>query len=285
MNTHVIQNYARLKPGLFFLPLFLIMAIVFFLYSRHALNVDEYIRIQEESFFSINHYLGQYTYLESNLTQFGDGLVFLALLSMLVLYAPKLWESLASSMLVSVIFSASLKKIFAVPRPAAVLDNDSFFIIGRRLAGYSSLPSGHAITIFLVLTVLLFAFMPRGLNYKILWSSFIVITGLILASSRVGVGAHYPLDVVSGSIIGYISGLLGIFISRKYKIWGWFDDKKYYPFFIVLFLVGCVILVFKIMNANLVVYYLSFISLIISLYKIIQIYVRSFKKSPKETIQ
>ncbi|MBX2952204.1 MAG: phosphatase PAP2 family protein [Leadbetterella sp.] len=190
------------------------------------------------------------------------------------MYAPKIWEALLAGLLVSAVFSAVLKKLFAVPRPAAVLDHNTFIIMGKKLTGFNSLPSGHSITIFTVLTVLLFAFMPKKWEGKTLWVLFVVITGLILAFTRVGVGAHHPLDVISGSIIGYISGLSGIFISRKYKIGAWIGPKKYYPVFILLFLVCGGVLVTRIRNENLLVYYFSIISLAFSLYKIIQVYVQ-----------
>ena len=51
----------------------------------------------------------------------------------------------------------------------------------------------------------------------------------MIAFTRVGVGAHYPLDVIAGAILGYLSGILGIFINQKYKTWTWISDKRYYP--------------------------------------------------------
>lgn len=274
MNIPVIANYSKLKPSLFFLPLFLLAALVLFLYSQDALSADQYVQIQKKYFFLINSKLSQFPNTEYNLTQLGDALVFLSFLSLFIVYAPKIWESFLSALLVSAVFSSLLKNIFAVPRPAAVFDNATFSIIGKTLSGHSSLPSGHSITIFTILSVLLFAFMPKKWNYKILWSFFILSTGLILASTRVGVGAHYPLDVVTGCIIGYISGISGVFISRKYKIWAWINQKKYYPVFMLLFFVGAIVLITKIRMENLIVHYLAFVSLVVSLYKITYVYLK-----------
>lgn len=274
MNTDIINNYSRLRAFLFFVPVFLLITIVLFLYGQDALCVDEYIQIQKGSFFFINYNLGQYPDLQFNLTQLGDALIFLSFLGIFIVYAPKIWESLIPGLLVSLVLSFSLKTIFAVPRPAAVFDNNSFIIVGKKLSGFNSLPSGHAITVFTVLTILMFAFMPGKLKYKITWFFSVIIIGLVLAFTRVGVGAHYPVDVIAGSIVGYISGLTGIFISRKYKICAWVNDKKYYPVFILLFLVCCILLVNKINNENLVIYYLSFASLVVSLYKIINVYAK-----------
>jgi membrane-associated phospholipid phosphatase len=274
MNINSINNFSRLKPSLFFLPLFILITIVLFLYMEDALNVANYIQIQKNGFFFINSKLSQFPHTLYNLTQLGDELILLSFLSLFIVYAPKIWECLLSASLVSAIFSNLLKQIFAVPRPAAVFDNNSFVIIGKALTGHTSLPSGHSITVFTILTVLLFAFMPKKLNYKILWIFPIISIGLLLVFTRVGVGAHYPLDVIIGCIIGYISGLLGIFINEKYKIWTWINNKKYYPIFILLFLVGCISLINKIMNENLIIFYLALISLVVSLYKISMLYVK-----------
>lgn len=274
MNSNVIYNYSRLRLTLFFLPLLFLAAIILFLYSQNALSVSEYINCQKNSFYFINYHLGHYPRLQYNLTQFGDALIFLSFLSILVLYEPKVWEALFSGLLLSLILSCSLKNIFAVPRPAVVFNNDSFFIVGKAVCGHNSLPSGHSITVFTVLTVLLFGFMPKKLKIKIPWISSILMIGFILAFTRVGVGAHYPIDVIVGSIVGYISGLLGIFISRKYKIWNWIGNIKFYPILILLFLICAIMLITRLLNENLMVYYYAFISLAFSIYKIIQVYVK-----------
>ncbi|WP_445720352.1 phosphatase PAP2 family protein [Flavobacterium sp.] len=274
MNTKVADNFAKLKRSLFLLPVFFIIKIILFLFSKDALSINGYIQVQKDCFYFMNYYLGQYPNIEYNLTQFGDASIFLSFLIILIIYVPKIWESLLSALLVSAIFSKVLKDIFLVPRPAEVLDNNSFIIIGKTLPGFSSLPSGHSITVFTILTILMFAFMPKKLNYKILWVFLIIITGLILVSTRVGIGAHYPLDVIIGSIIGYISGITGIFISRKYKIWTWINTKKYYPIFIVLIITCCITLIIKIVNENIIVYYLALICLFVSLYKFIHVYIK-----------
>jgi membrane-associated phospholipid phosphatase len=274
LNRNAIDNYSRLKLSLFFLPLFFLIAIVLFLYFHDALSAEKYVQIQKSSFLFINSKLSQFPILIYNLTQIGDALVFLSLLTILIVYAPKIWESLITASLVSAIFSNVLKNIFAIPRPAASFDNSSFVIIGKTLSGHNSLPSGHSITVFAILTVLLFAWMPKKLSSKIPWVFFVIVTGLFIVFTRVGVGAHYPLDVISGSLIGFTSGLASIFINKKYNIWTWINNKKYYPIFILLFLICFISIVFRIRNENLIIYYLSLFSLLVSLYIITDVYVK-----------
>lgn len=274
MNTSVINNYSRLKPYLFFIPLIFLIAIVLFLYSKGALCADKYVQIQKDSFLFVNYHLGQYPNLEYNLSQFGDALIFLSFLSIFIIYAPKMWEALLSSLLVSIFLSCPLKSLFAVPRPAAAFNNNNVIIVGKALCGHNSLPSGHSITVFTILTVLLFGFMPKKLKFKILWIFLIISIGLIVAFTRVGIGAHYPFDVIIGGIIGCIAGLSGIFISQKYKIWNWINNKKYYPVFILLFVICGVSLICRIIDENLIIFYFAFTSLAVSLYKIITVYVK-----------
>ncbi|WP_052911253.1 phosphatase PAP2 family protein [Riemerella anatipestifer] len=274
MNTNVVKNQSKVVVSFLYLPAALLLMIVLWLWSQNALSIIGYTEIQKEVFLYINHQLGQYPSLMINLTQFGNALVFLSCLSIFIIYAPKLWEALISASLVSLLFSKGLKNLFSVPRPAAVLDVDTFTIVGEKLTGHSSLPSGHSITVFTILTVLMFSFMSRNLIYKMLWSFFIIIMGLMLVSTRVGVGAHYPLDTIVGGIIGYISGVFGILFSQKYKIWSWIADKKYSPIFMVLFTVCIIIISKNIFTEGLVVFYLPLVCLAISLFKIGFLYVK-----------
>ena len=171
--------------------------------------------------------------------------------------------------------SNPLKNLFSVPRPVAAFSQNSFVIIGKTLTGHNSLPSGHSITVFAILTVLLFSLMPLLFISRIFWYALVVIVGLILVFTRVGVGAHFPLDVIIGCILGVFAGLSGILISKKIKLFNWISNIKSYPFFMLLFLSCSVVLVSKIFKENLVIYYLSLACLLFTLYKITYVY---FKK-------
>lgn len=268
MNLFVITNFARLKGSVFVVPVLFLLSILLFLYIQNALNAEDYTAIQKDSFYQINHFMGQYSSLLHNLTALGDALVSLSLLSGFVTYAPKLWEALVPSLLLSLLFSVALKKTFAVPRPAAAFGEHSFVVIGSCLKGHNSLPSGHAIVVFTLLTVLLFAFMPQLPKWKWIWSISILSIGAFLVFTRVGVGAHFPLDVLIGSGIGFLCALLGIFFIRKFKLFSWIGNRKYTAVFFVLFLFGSFSLVYKILKDHLLVYYLALLVLACSLLNI-----------------
>lgn len=274
LNGNVCSNFNNLKTIIFILPLLILSGVILYLAVNQSLNINGYIAVQKDYFYSINKFLGQYPILQTNLTQLGDGLICLSLLSFFIVFAPKIWEAVVTSFLISLLLTVFLKKNLKVPRPAAVFDSDSFYIIGRKLEGMNSCPSGHSITMFIVLSTLMFAFMPRTFKFKIIWIGLLFLIGLKLVLTRVGVGAHYPLDTIIGAILGYLTALLGIFISRRYKLFQWMNNKNIYPLFIVVFIAGSLILINKIAKEQLIVFYIALICLIISIYKITIVYVK-----------
>lgn len=276
LDKKVADNFTNVKLALLIPPLCLLLLLLgyFFLFNEGENYIDRYVNIQKDLFFYLNGKLSELLNLQFNLTQLGDVLIFFPFLTIFILYAPKIWEALLASAVLSLLVSATLKKLFSMPRPAAVFDNESFVIIGRTLSGQTSLPSGHSISTFVVITILLFAFMPTKKTYKAIWSLCILALGVIIAISRVGVGAHYPIDVVVGSAIGYIVTVIGIHISNKVGWLSWFKNKKYYPIFILFLLIWIGVLIFKILVVNLPIFYLSLLFLVVSIYLITRAYVQ-----------
>lgn len=272
MNSYIVKNYSELRFSLLVLPVILLIFITLYFYSHDSLSVDRYILIQKDWFYLLNKMLGQFPVLQHNFTQFGDALVVLAFLTVFFIPAPKMWEALISGSLISSLFTNLIKKILAVPRPAAVFDNDSFVIIGETLSGYNSVPSGHSVTIFTTFTIILFSFLPSNRTRKLFWFFLLMSVGIVLVFSRVALGAHYPVDVMVGGIIGYVSAILGIFFCRNCKVWNWIGNKKYYPFFMVAFLVWSVVLAFRIIQENLLIFYFALSCLLFSLLKLVSKY-------------
>ena len=274
LNEKVIDNYSKLKPSIFLLPLILLLLIVIFLFFSKAISTENYVAIQKNLFFYINHHLGQFPKVILNVTQLGDASIMLSFLTIFIIYAPKIWQALITASIISTIFSTVLKNIFLVPRPSEALDNDSFIIIGKAAVGFASLPSGHSITIFTTLTVLFFAFYQKKITNRLLCVFGFLFIGISVALTRVGVGAHYPIDISVGSIVGFISGLIGIFVCQKISFLNWINNKKYYPIFMILILACGISIIFKILDDNLIIFYLALISLAYSLYKITYLYVK-----------
>lgn len=276
LNRNVTDNFMNVKLGLLIPPfsLLFLLACYFFLFNDSENYIDGYVNSQKDIFFYLNGKLSEFPNFQFNLTQLGDVLIFFPLITIFIIYAPKLWEALLTSAILSLVVSSVLKKLFAVPRPAAIFDDESFVIIGRTLSGRTSLPSGHSIAAFIVITILLFAFMPKRNKYKIIWSLFILTLGFVIAFSRVGVGAHYPFDVIVGSAIGYIVAIIGIQINNKVSFWAWIKNRKYYPIFMLLLTVWSFVIIEKIVANNLPIFYFSLISLVVSLCLITSAYVQ-----------
>ncbi|MBY0244136.1 MAG: phosphatase PAP2 family protein [Sphingobacteriaceae bacterium] len=275
MNDSIECNYKKLNARLFILPIVLAGLLVLMLYTQQALNFAGYIQFQKKYFYFLNAHLSQFPVLEYNLTQLGDAFIFLSLLSVLILYAPSIWETLIPASLISALLSSALKAFFSLPRPAAVLNQDTYVIIGKVLSGSTnSMPSGHSVTVFTVLTVIMFGIMPQKNILKVGAFIVFVCAGLFVAMTRVGVGAHFPLDVIVGCIVGYISALLGIFTNRKFNVWSWMREKRYCPFFITVFSIAFGVVVFKIIHENLLIYYFALVSLLTSVYLLFKKYVQ-----------
>lgn len=275
LDTVVENNFRNVKLWFLIPPLLVLFS--FFLYFSLSAGTnfsDEYVASQKALFYFLNSNLSEYPNLQFNLTQLGDALIFYPLVIIFLFYAPKLWQALLTSSIITLIVSAVLKRFFAVPRPAAMFDNESFTIMGKTLIGHTSLPSGHSMTALIVITILLYAFMPKKIIYKTAWILLFFIVGFFIVFSRVGVGAHYPFDVIIGSAIGYLAAIIGIKVNNNVAWLEWIKNKRVYPFFMVILLIWVFLIVKKIVALNLPIFYLSLLSLVITFFIITNAYVK-----------
>lgn len=273
MNKTAISNFSKLRISIFYLPCLLGTSIFISLYCLDALSHHGLINLQKPYFLSLNKQLSQFPAALHNCTQLGDAMIILSFLTLLIIYAPKVWETIISASIISAVFTLILKQLFRIPRPAAYIQEE-FTIIGEKLSGHNSFPSGHSITVFTVFTVLLFAFMPKRIEHKIFCCCSFLLLGFTLAMTRIGVGAHYPLDILVGAIVGYTAGISGIIINERYNLYAWVTNRKFYPLLIITFLVCIIVLVFKIVQTNLPVFYIALTSLLSSIIIIIKLYVQ-----------
>ncbi|VAX15127.1 Lipoprotein signal peptidase [hydrothermal vent metagenome] len=100
-----------------------------------------------------------------------------------------------------------LKPFFARPRPCITFP-EAHVLMG--CVNSFSLPSNHAVNSLAVAGALGWIFRP------LLW--WLVPAGLLVCLSRVAVGAHYPLDVTVGAILGFCIGISSAMIVKR--IWG-----------------------------------------------------------------
>jgi len=141
-----------------------------------------------------------------------------SVLGAIALLAPSLKTQprwLASALLaapLATLFSVGGKRFFDVMRPAGVLDEGSFNLIGQKLYVHA-FPSGHAVTAFAAAAVVTLAW-PRGATRWRVGLAGLAFAGLI-ALSRIAVGAHWPLDVLAGAAGGWLSGAAGVWLSSR----------------------------------------------------------------------
>lgn len=91
-----------------------------------------------------------------------------------------------------------LKPLVSRARPTVEMGAN---IAGPLLSDYS-FPSGHATIAFAAATVLS-RIEPR-------WTIFLYVLALLISFSRIYLGVHYPLDVVSGAILGWGIGRISL---------------------------------------------------------------------------
>lgn len=229
MTTLKISNHI-------FIPLLVLLLLPIMVYSiTQHLNQENYVFIQENWFINLNQFLNKTLnispFIWSNLTHLGDALVGFLLLSFLIIRQPTIWAGFFSTIPLAAIFSIIGKNITAIPRPAAVLDHDSFVIIGNTISAHTSLPSGHTISVFSIITVLLLS-KKHNVRYWIIG----LFIALILSLSRIAVGAHWPLDIVAGGALGYLAGFGGVALAQRYSVWWLWLQKDKYAYLCALFL-------------------------------------------------
>ena len=179
---------------------------------------SDYWMSQQELFIHINHFLGYVPDLFwENITCLGDLAVLIGLVSPLLLFYPRAWAAIFTSIPAGVLFSTPLKHLLSIPRPAMVVDPGLFHIVGGTVTGYNSFPSGHTITVFAVAAAVLASVSGRFGRGRYWCYTPVLVLAVLVAISRVAVGAHWPLDVVAGAVLGWLAGLSGAVIAHRYR--------------------------------------------------------------------
>ena len=143
------------------------------------------------------------------ITMLGDGWIATILLLPLAGRRPDiLWAAMVAGLLTTLLV-LSLKLAFGVARPPAVLSPESFHLIGPALKA-TAFPSGHTATIFAWAGVL--ALQSRKGWIKATCLLIAVAVGL----SRIMVGVHWPLDVLGGALLGWMSAVWAIELARRW---------------------------------------------------------------------
>lgn len=173
--------------------LVLLVALGFFLLFRQDLNQQLFLWLNNQFFHPL---IWQFV------TILGDALVLVAVLLPLYFKHEKFRLLIFWGGLICWIFIRIGKLTFAELRPLSVLPTDIFFVSGISLY-HSSFPSGHSATIATVMFATL-----RTFTFRKIYICLFLILIFLVAFSRIAVGAHWPVDIVFGILVGLLSILI-----------------------------------------------------------------------------
>lgn len=161
----------------------------------------------------------------ASITILGDERVLLAICLPFCVRNPRLLWSITVAAVIAAIACRALKWGLAWPRPLSVLPAGQVVVIGHPVKSYA-MPSGHTASVFALVGVLLGWIGQRTL---------LVCLGLaVLAGfSRVAVGAHWPLDVMAGAVIGLVAARCSQAVVRR---WDWGERQR--PFVALMSMAG-----------------------------------------------
>lgn len=154
-------------------------------------------------------------FIWANLTFMGDTLTACAIMLLFIRKRPDLiWSGIVATLIATLIVNI-LKLYFNVSRPPVMIDKNLINIIGPALSSHS-FPSGHAVTIFTLVGILMFYF-------RLFLSRLcLILLACLVGLSRIAVGVHWPADVLAGAALGILCAITGVIIVSKL---GW-NRKK-----------------------------------------------------------
>jgi membrane-associated phospholipid phosphatase len=119
--------------------------------------------------------------------------------------------ALLLSFLLSGLVAQIIKNLVTSPRPRLFFKPGQYshFIDGVSLANNSSFPSGHTATAFALSAVL--AIMIKNKN----WHLFFLFVAATVGYSRIYLAQHFLLDVLIAAVIGTLSGIAAVVITKN----------------------------------------------------------------------
>lgn len=149
------------------------------------------------------------------ITHLGDEGILWIILGIILLFWKKT-RPIGLTMLISLLFdfliiNVTLKDLIARPRPFVV--NEAITPLITDVSPYRSFPSGHSGGSFAAMFAL-YKWVPKRIGIPAL------ILAALVALSRLYVGVHYPTDILTGCIIGFMCSvwahwLVQVVIKKK----------------------------------------------------------------------
>ncbi len=149
----------------------------------------------------------------SGVTILGTGACAYALLGPTLIRAPRLMAAALMTGVFAGVFTHIIKPLVRSARPAGVLPVEQFHVIGDILTT-NSFPSGHSVTAFAFASLV--TFHAKGAGRIALIA---IPLAALVAFSRIAVGAHWPIDTLVGAAGGWMCGMAGEALSRRWTVW------------------------------------------------------------------
>ena len=121
------------------------------------------------------------------------------------------WRYFVAQLIGSIVLVRLLKMLVARGRPSSefpsiyIGDFTQLYVD----ASLHSFPSGHAADVWTGAAVLFVVAKQVPVKF------FLILVAILVSLSRVALGAHYPIDILMGSLIGLLTGSLCLVISRS----------------------------------------------------------------------
>ncbi|MCK5739811.1 phosphatase PAP2 family protein [bacterium] len=183
-------------------------------------NVVLFLKINHLNYLTGKFFWPQFTIL-------GDGLFIAVLLFPLCRRYPNLVWGILLALLFSTIIVQGMKHWLNLPRPPKILPLNTFVLIGPR-HNMRSFPSGHSSAIAVLMGVSIFHQKENWLR------TLLLVLALLIAVSRIGVGVHWPVDVLAGFSIGWLSAIIGYRLTYQ---------KKWVKNYTVMLITGSLLLI------------------------------------------
>ncbi|GGK65538.1 phosphatase PAP2 family protein [Amphritea balenae] len=163
------------------------------------------------------HLLNQFTPLLPDTfwqiaTFMGDTTVVLSISLLVARRNPAILWVLLIAAVYGTLVTHGLKNLVGAERPPVSLVTGEYNLVGKALKN-GSFPSGHSLTAFVFVSIAFYFFRNFYLRIALL------LTGALIAFSRVMVAAHWPVDVFVGSGFGLLVTVAAV-VTAQHIHWG-----------------------------------------------------------------
>jgi membrane-associated phospholipid phosphatase len=142
-------------------------------------------------------------------THLGDAAIIFGLASWLLVFKTELLKKFILGAIFTSLVVQGAKYGITVERPPGVLAPEVFILLQEKIS-FFSFPSGHSATIFLIACILYYQ--P---NTPVWLCVALLTVASLVAFSRVAVGVHWPIDVLTGALVGWMMGVFSIYLNSK----------------------------------------------------------------------